>query len=63
MKNDLEKLIQGIGATAEMTRLYFDNYVRVGFTPQQAFTLAKDITIAQMQIAAISGQQKAGDDE
>lgn len=34
-------LLQAIGATVEVTKLIFDNALRVGFTPQQALELSK----------------------
>lgn len=37
----MEELINSIGATAEMMKLIFDNFIRVGFNNFQAFELTK----------------------
>lgn len=49
---DVSDFIKGIGAIAEMTKVFYDHYLRVGFTVPQALDLAKSMTIAQLQIAA-----------
>jgi len=57
----LQEFLQGIGAIAEMTRLYYDQYLRVGFTTSQAFDLAKNLTIAHIQVAAaMNGGDREG---
>ena len=49
---DIRKFIMGVGAVAEMTKVFYDHYLRVGFTPPQALELARSMTIAELQIAA-----------
>lgn len=37
----VDELIQSVGATAEMMKLIFDNFKRVGFNDSQALELTK----------------------
>lgn len=37
----MKGLLQAIGVTVEVSKLIFDNALRVGFTPQQALELSK----------------------
>ena len=45
----MEELINVIGATAEMMKLIFDNFVRVGFNGGQALELTKTVLKTTLQ--------------
>lgn len=40
-KNPLLELIQSVGATAEMMKLFHNGFLRVGFSPADALELTK----------------------
>ena len=51
-ENKLLDLIKGIGAQAELTKLYYDNFLRVGFSPAAALEMTKCAMQTQMIIVA-----------
>lgn len=61
--NPLLNLIQGIGAAAELAKLYYDSYLRVGFPPAAALELTKHVIQTQMMIATMqNGGNENGTD-
>ena len=45
----MDELINSIGVITEMTKLIFDNFIRVGFNDYQAMELTKTALRATMQ--------------
>jgi hypothetical protein len=54
MTENFTNFTNAIGTIADLTRLLYDNYLRVGFTSQQAVELAEHVLIAELQLAALS---------
>ena len=45
----MDELMQSVGATAEMMKLIFGNFIRVGFNDYQAMELTKTALRATIQ--------------
>lgn len=62
-KNPLLELIQSVGATAEMMKLFHSGFLRVGFSPADALELTKCVLQTQMVMgAARNGGNENGTD-
>lgn len=55
--NELSDLMKGIGAMAEISKLHYDNCIRVGFSGREALALTQ--TFLQTQMMMATGQSKA----
>lgn len=42
MNKDIKDIINSVGATAEMLRLFYDNLIKQGFTNQEALQLTSN---------------------
>lgn len=51
-KSKFEELIQGAGILAELSKLHYNQFLRVGFAPPVALEMTKTIVQTQMLIAA-----------
>lgn len=54
-----KKFVESIGAMAETSRLCYQNFLRVGFTANQALKLTEKV----LEIATLAGQGRNPDDE
>ena len=42
MKEDIENIINAVGAMSEMLKVFYDNLIKQGFTNQEALRLTSD---------------------
>ena len=42
MQNEVEKMKIGVGAMAELLRMFYDSLIQQGFTPDQSIQLTSD---------------------